>query len=291
MPTENGVLLFAYDNETIKYTELAKLCALLVRKHLKIGVTLITDTPIEGPFDDVIIVEAGNSGKRTFRNPNGETEELTWHNKTRPLAYDLSPYEKTLLLDVDYLMFNNSLQWLFDSKQELICHKNVYDVTDKNSFIDDKLLHWSSVPMLWATVLYFTRNDTAKEFFNLVKLIQDNYQYYYNLYNFKMGPYRNDYAISIAYNLLSIENYFHDPLFTLPSQYTISEVREDGTIIYEFDGRNKTEVSYINNTNLHVMNKHSILEHINEILRYATQPILTRVDQSSTGEWPKHEES
>jgi len=291
MPTENGVLLFAYDNESIKYTELAKLCALLVRKHLKIGVTLITDTPIEGPFDDVIIVEAGNSGKRTFRHPNGESEELTWHNKTRPLAYELSPYEKTLLLDVDYLMFNNSLQWLFDSKQELICHNNVYDITDKNSFIDDKLLHWSSVPMLWATVLYFTRNDTAKEFFKLVNLIQDNYQYYYNLYNFKSGPYRNDYAISIAYNLLSIENYFHDPLFTLPSQYTINEVREDGTIIYEFDGRNKTEVSYTNNTNLHVMNKHSILEHTNEILRYATQPILTRVEQSSTGEWSRHEES
>lgn len=291
MPTENGVLLFAYNNESIKYTELAKLCALLVRKHLKIGVTLVTDTPIEGPFDDVIIVEAGNSGKRTFRNPNGESEELTWHNKTRPLAYELSPYKKTLLLDVDYLMFNNSLQWLFDSKQELICHNNVFDITDKNSFIDDKLLHWSSIPMLWATVLYFTRNDTAGEFFKLVNLIQDNYQYYYNLYNFKSGPYRNDYAISIAYNLLSIENYFHDPLFTLPSQYTISEVREDGTIIYEFDGRNKTEVSYINNTNLHVMNKHSILEHTNEILRYATQPILTRVEQSSAGEWSRHEES
>ena len=139
--------------------------------------------------------------------------------------------------------------------------------------------------------MYFTKNDTAREFFKLVKLIQDNYQYYYNLYNFKSGPYRNDYAISIAYNLLSIENYFRDPLFTLPSQYTISEVRQDGTIVYEFDGRNKTEVSYINNTNLHVMNKHSILEHTNEILIYATQPILTRVEQSSTGEWPKHEES
>ena len=132
--------------ESIKYTELAKLCALLVRKHLKIGVTLVTDTPIEGPFDDVIIVEAGNSGKRTFRNPNGESEELTWHNKTRPLAYELSPYKKTLLLDVDYLMFNNSLQWLFDSKQELICHNNVFDITDKNSFILNRNTYLRACP-------------------------------------------------------------------------------------------------------------------------------------------------
>jgi hypothetical protein len=285
MPTENGVLLFAYDNESVKYTELAKLCALLVRKHLpNTGVTLVTDNLIEGPFDDVIILEAGDSNHRTFRTPNGGTEEVTWHNKTRPQAYDLTPYEKTLLLDVDYLMFNNSLQWLFQSDKELICHNIAYDITDKDSFIDDKLLHWSSIPMLWATVLYFTKNDTAREFFNLVKLVQDNYQYYYNLYNFKMGPYRNDYAISIAYNLLNLEHYLLDPLFTLPSQYSIDTVREDGVVTYMFDDK----VSYVKNTNIHVMNKHSILEHIDEILIYATQPIVTQI--SSTGEWQRHEE-
>ena len=271
MPTENGVLLFAYDNESIKYTELAKLCALLVRRHLpNTGVTLVTDNSIDGPFDDVILVETGNSGRRTFRNPNGETEEVTWHNKTRPQAYDLTPYDKTLLLDVDYLMFNNSLQWLFQSDKELLCHNTVYDITGKESLIDEKMLHWSSIPMLWATVLYFTKNDTAREFFNLVKLVQDNYQYYYNLYNFKSGPYRNDYAISIAYNLLSLEHYIIDPLFTLPSQFTLEDVREDGTLVHNADG----EVSYIRNTNVHVMNKHSIIEHIDEILRYATQPTL-----------------
>ena len=271
MPTENGVLLFAYDNESIKYTELAKLCALLVRRHLpNTGVTLVTDNSIDGPFDDVILVETGNSGRRTFRNPNGETEEVTWHNKTRPQAYDLTPYDKTLLLDVDYLMFNNSLQWLFQSDKELLCHNTVYDITGKESLIDEKMLHWSSIPMLWATVIYFTKNDTAREFFNLVKLVQDNYQYYYNLYNFKSGPYRNDYAISIAYNLLSLEHYILDPLFTLPSQFTIEDVREDGTLVHNADG----EIAYIKNTNVHIMNKHSIIEHIDEILRYATQPTL-----------------
>jgi len=280
MPTENGVLLFAYDNESIKYTEIAKLCALLVRRHLpNTGVTLVTDNSIDGPFDDVILVEAGNSGRRTFRNPNGETEEVTWHNKTRPQAYDLTPYEKTLLLDVDYLMFNNSLQWLFQSDKELICHDTVYDITGKDSLIDDKMLHWSSIPMLWATVIYFTKNDTAREFFNLVKLVQDNYQYYYNLYNFKSGPYRNDYAISIAYNLLSLEHYILDPLFTLPSQFTLENVREDGTLVHNADG----EIAYIKNTNVHVMNKHSIIEHIDEILRYATQPTLVHTYEENQG--------
>jgi|APSaa5957512535_1039671.scaffolds.fasta_scaffold00062_15 hypothetical protein len=278
MATENGILLFAYNNESIKYTELAKLCTLLVKKHLPhCGVTLVTDKNIdEGhPFDDVIIVEAGDSGHRTFRIPNGKTEEVTWHNKTRPHAYDLTPYEKTLLLDVDYLMFNNSLQWLFESDQELICHNNVYDITGKNSFIDDKLLHWSSTPMLWATVLYFTKNNTAKEFFNLVKLVRDNYQYYYNLYNFRSGPYRNDYAISIAYNLLNCNSYFQSPLFTLPSESTLTRVKPDTSVIYEYENKNKIEVSYITNTNIHIMNKHSIINCAKEILDYVFQPVIS----------------
>lgn len=277
MPKEKGVLLFAYDNETIKYTQLAIVCALLVRKHLPgTGIALVTNNPVEGPFDDIIHVDPGNSGKRTFRNPGGEVEELTWHNKTRPLAYDLSPFEKTLLIDVDYLMFNDSLKGIFETDESIVCHKEAYDITGKDSFIDDKLLHWSSIPMLWATVMYFTKGETAKAFFDLVKMIQENYMYYYNLYNFRKGPYRNDYAISIAYNLLSLDSYFGNKLLTLPSQYSLTDVREDGTVVYEFDN----EVAFSSNANLHVMNKHSIIEHTNSIIRYATQPTLTLTPQN-----------
>ncbi len=279
MPDEKGVLLFAYDNESISYTNLAIICALLVRKHLPgTGIALVTNNPVDGPFDDIIHVDAGNSGRRTFRNPGGELEELTWHNKTRPLAYDLSPFQKTLLLDVDYLMFNNSLQGIFQTQEELVCHKDVFDITGMNSFIDDKLLHWSSIPMLWATVLYFTKGETAKAFFDLMKMIQENYMYYYNLYNFKKGPYRNDYAISIAYNLLSLEGYFDNSLLTLPSQHTLTDVREDGTVVYEFDNN----VSTAKNANLHIMNKHSILENANNIIRYATQPTLIHTTHEAT---------
>ncbi len=167
-------------------------------------------------------------------------------------------------------MFNNSLQGIFETQKELVCHKNVFDITGMNSFIDDKLLHWSSVPMLWATVLYFTKGETAKTFFDLVSTVKENYMYYYNLYNFKKGPYRNDYAISIVYNLLSLEGYFDNSLLTLPSQHTLTDVREDGAVVYEFDN----EVSMIRNANLHIMNKYSILEHANSIIRYATQPTL-----------------
>ena len=146
------------------------------------------------------------------------------------------------------------------------------------------LIKWliSILDLLQLPVLYFTKNDTAREFFNLVKLVQDNYQYYYNLYNFKSGPYRNDYAISIAYNLLSLEHYLLDPLFTLPSQFIIDTIREDGTLVYEYD----KEVAYIKNTNVHIMNKHSIIEHIDDILRYATQPTLIHTThEANQGAW------
>ena len=170
------------------------------------------------------------------------------------------------------------MQGIFQTQEELVCHKDVFDITGMNSFIDDKLLHWSSIPMLWATVLYFTKGETAKAFFDLMKMIQENYMYYYNLYNFKKGPYRNDYAISIAYNLLSLEGYFDNSLLTLPSQHTLTDVREDGTVVYEFDNN----VSTAKNANLHIMNKHSILENANNIIRYATQPTLIHTTHEAT---------
>ena len=76
-----------------------------------------------------------------------------------------------------------------------------------------------------------------------------------------MGPYRNDYAISIAYNLLSLEHYILDPLFTLPSQFTIEDVREDGTLVHNADG----EIAYIKNTNVHFLNKKTILDNSDRI--------------------------
>ena len=84
MPDEKGVLLFAYDNESISYTNLAIICALLVRKHLPgTGIALVTNNPVDGPFDHIIHVDAGNSGRRTFRNPGGDrknTSELQSHS-------------------------------------------------------------------------------------------------------------------------------------------------------------------------------------------------------------------
>ena len=88
-----GALLLATPHDTIDYIGFAKLAAKLIEKHLGI------DTHIH-------VGEAKPGNVRAFRWHTGDTERVQWHNSDRPLAYDLSPYEETLLIDVDYLTFN-----------------------------------------------------------------------------------------------------------------------------------------------------------------------------------------
>ena len=95
-----GALLLATPHETIDYIGFAKLAAKLVEKHLNI------DTHIH-------VGEAKPGNTRAFRWHNGETVRVPWHNSDRTLAFDLSPFEETLLIDVDYLTFNDNLKQYF----------------------------------------------------------------------------------------------------------------------------------------------------------------------------------
>ena len=47
---------------------------------------------------------------RTFRYDDGELEGTEWNNIGRYSAYDLSPYDETLLIDSDYLYNQIHLQ-------------------------------------------------------------------------------------------------------------------------------------------------------------------------------------
>ena len=56
----------------------------------------------------------------------------------------------------------------------------------------------ASIPMYWATILYFTKSATAEIVFNLVEHIKENYNYYRLVYNISETKFRNDFAFSIA---------------------------------------------------------------------------------------------
>lgn len=293
MTNSKGIVIFAY-NSTFDYVKIANVCAALTfrvserfnydPKNFKsriLPVTLITDTfgalqADHTVIDNIIIHTSDKDNNRIVRGTHDSTvQTINWKNLTRADAYELSPYDQTLLLDCDYLMFNDNLAELFWTDVEFSCHKDVYDVTGKNSFKSHERLSQYSIPMLWATAVYFRKCEFSKSVFEMWKLVQNNYHYYAKVYGFKTTPFRNDFALSIAYHALSgygLDNLIPYKLMTLTSMTDVVDFRLNGELLYQYKN-NKQQLctGKMQGTDVHVMNKEIFTDEICEALRsYAT---------------------
>lgn len=239
-----GALLLATPHETIDYIGFAKLAAKLVEKHLDI------ETHIH-------VGEAHLGNTRAFRWHNGQVVTVPWYNSDRTLAYDLSPYDETLLIDVDYLTFNDNLKQYFGSANEFLCYDRVWDVTSTNSFRNDQRMTRAGHPMLWATVVYFRKCDLAHNIFEMMKNVQANWRYYAKFWGFTAGKYRNDFSLTIAHQLMNgyaSGTYFNHPLGSLSTMDTIYSANGDELRIRYQDG-DKYNAVKLKGVNLHCMNK------------------------------------
>jgi hypothetical protein len=254
-----GALIFAFDSDYC-YTKIAAFAARQVQKHLSIPVTLVTNVDVPYTcFDKIIKITDIEEQYRTFKDTNSQ-EVVKWLNTNRFDAYNLSPYDQTLVIDADYLVFSKSLEFLFDTDLEFACYGKAFDITNQNRLDSCKRVSPISIPMQWATVIYFTKNKFAKEIFTFMQLIKQNWKYYSFLYHFNGGVYRNDFSLSIALQALSgysTKQYTAIPgsLFSVDtSAELISLDPTDGSLIYKTDNK----VCKITNTDLHVMNKNDL---------------------------------
>ena len=254
----SGVVIYAI-NSTFDYVSAARFAAKQVKKFLNLPVTLISNSHVEG-FDSVIHIEDNNNSVRQYRLSDTEIIEINWFNQSRTLAYNLSPYDKTLLIDADYFMFNDSLKIIFDTDSEFACFN---DVNDISSLTDTKFrLSTASIPMQWATVIYFTKCDLAKSIFDFMEIIKNNWEYYSSLYNFNSKKYRNDFSLSIALQALtgySTHNFNKLPgkLHTIFPMVSIKSVNTTtGEIVHFY----KNELSKLINTNIHCINKQALTQ-------------------------------
>jgi hypothetical protein len=196
-----GVLYFVFDTDQFLYSKIAEQSAKLVKKFLGLPITIITDqqTNIDFDVDNIIRVNTDNEITNT-RYSSSVGHNTSWRNGYRYLAYALSPYDETFVLDIDYLVLNNNLLKLSETSLDYCLYKN-------NQYIDLETNHVEtmgifSLPYLWATAIFFRKTKASELLFDLVKRVQFNYSYYRALYNISAGNYRNDYAFTIADNVL-----------------------------------------------------------------------------------------
>lgn len=242
-----GVVVFAFNTTTTDYVAIADQTARLIEHNLGLPVTLITDS-ISTPkfyYDQIICVDnVGNN----FINNNSAKQ---WRNFGRYLAYELSPYDETILLDTDYLVLDNTLLKLFATGFD---YKLMHHSHTPNGGLYE-MMGETSLPFVWATIVLFRKTERARLFFNLVGRIQRNYQYYCKLYNVRERNYRNDYAFAIANNIFSgysLNEHQGIPWAMLTIEKKIQRIMLTDSQIRIYHDETATVVPY---QNLHVMDK------------------------------------
>ena len=197
-----GVLIFAYNNEHIDYLALANWSAHNIRRHLNLPVCVVTDCVIPSgyKFEQVIYANSGDHDSRWFADINAT---VTWYNGNRSNAYELSPWDHTLVLDADYVVANDQLNQLFEIDQDFLCHGQAYDVSGLKIFDENNFFGTYRMPMSWATVMLFRRSKTSELIFETMQMVRDNWDHYRNLYGILKSTYRNDFALSIAMNTVN----------------------------------------------------------------------------------------
>jgi len=280
----NGVVFFAYNNEQIDYVRLAVLAASAVKKHMKNNQTClitnkssldwstksITSKVLDKAFDHIVLEEPEyKSNIRKFYDSPWSTFKCQFENWNKNDVIKLTPFDKTLMLDVDFLVNNNFLDVPFGIEEPLMLYTDAITLRNEKPFhILERRLHKKGIPMLWSTAIYFDKNDgMVQSFFELWNHIKDNWDFYRYLYGFSTKIYRTDFAVSIATHILNgfIENTLVKPLPDNPMKYVepkddIESVLIDGVrfLSHKPDEEWLHMLVVSKNENLHIMNKRAI---------------------------------
>ena len=254
-----GIVIFAY-NGAYDYVDMARTSAALAKRHLKLPVTLITDQTVDYPeFDTVIVHERTDPVQ--LKMTDGEPKP--WHNQTRPTVYTLTPYEQTLVIDADYFIMNSELRNLFNTDLDFACYNTAQDITGVAELQSN--IGSTSIPMQWATVIYFRQSELAEAVFDFMRYIRQNYEFYSLMYNFRADKYRNDFALSIAIQTLTgynTGNFAQIPgtLDSLMLGTDIVDINDEGEMLYTYPSiiTRDMRFSKLKNTSVHILYKLSL---------------------------------
>ena len=261
-----GVLLFAFNNSTVNYVNLAKWSAARISTHLDLPVSLVTDRSIDDDcFDHVIVCEDCRSANTRYYTDLQKSDQ--WHNKKRSSAYELSPYDWTIVLDVDYVVSGDQLALLLQDPRDFVCHTSAINVPGHTS---NDVFGTYNMPMAWATVMRFNRSPRTELLFDLYQMVETNYSHYANIYGFDTRTYRNDYALSIALHLYSGQcvncwnTEFSIP-WSLLNVDPLCDVEIDQTrceITYVDPNSTQRRKTIIKDADLHMLGKQQLEKHI-----------------------------
>lgn len=270
---KTGALIFAHNNSLIDYTKISIFSASRVKKYLDIPVTLVTDNKEyleqnypDHPFDNVIEITAEPATMKYFYDGTMSSKELEWKNLSRCQAYSLTPYDKTLVIDSDYIINSSVLKIALEKDNIFQAYQKSLDLVAWRDQTPFKRINPFSIPFYWATAFVFEKNKITEAFFDLISYIKANYRYFRMLYSIDIPTFRNDFAFSIAIHIMNGKT---NGEFVTELPGTMTFVRDLDVLIEMSDNKMKFLVEKENyfgeyilakteGLDVHVMNKMSL---------------------------------
>lgn len=269
-----GILLQAYDNEVMAYSKLAVMCAALIKKNMgDIPVCLCTNQETKDKLppeytDYIDIVQLSGAKSYSVRSYS-HLGHGKYNNGNIVDSYDMSPFDETIYMDTDYMVFDDSLNNMWGSISELAFNTEA-NVVGKDTHYTDQYITRKGYPMCWATVTYFKKSERARLFFETAQHVRDNYPYYKARFFLPGKLYRSDFSYAIAMHLLSGQNapYWYKTslpwekiLMTYPKSETVA-MSDKGAVIKSDDNK-----LFVIDQNIHCMDKPSLLDRYDDVMR------------------------
>ena len=241
-----GILLFCFDTADTNYHKILERCVSLINKNIGLEITVVTNMETFKKIKPL-----GFINYKLIDHERGNTKlGKEWNNVDRHMAYELSPYDTTLVMDIDYFCFSDTLLQFMDTKYDFLIPDQVHDLTHRDTFNDRK---WSMIPMVWATVFIFKKTVRVKKLFDTIKYVKCYYRYFNDMYRITSKNFRNDYVFAIALQQLNgfqDYNVFPFALSTLPPDCDILGVEHNGIV-----WKCQDQINFIENQDVHILNK------------------------------------
>ena len=281
---KRGILIFAHNSRDVDYALMSLVSAKFAKANLQVPVSLVVDkftvewmqtsniyNLSQEIFDKIIEIEKPVTQNTRVLNDGYTSKTVPFVNSNRASVWNLTPYDRTLLIDSDFLIMSNRLDEYWKVDSSVILSPSMKDVRGDRKGILDSWVSETGIPLYWATTVMFTKNEESKIFFDLVDVIRTNYNYFADLFRFNPKQYRNDISFSIAKHMLNgFENRGEDlpPILTLLDKDLIHSIDKNQLRVYLNDNMSEDHVviTSIKDLDVHVMNKQSIIRNAKEFL-------------------------
>ena len=279
-----GILIFAHNSRDVDYALMSLVSGSFAKKNLQVPVSLVVDNFTVDwmktyniykqsikVFDNIIVIEKPVTQNTRLLHDGYSSKTVPFVNSNRASVWDLTPYDRTLLIDSDFLIMSNTLAEYWDADSSIMLSPAMQDVRGDRKGILDSWVSETGIPLYWATTVMFTKNKESKIFFDLVDTIRTNYNYFSDLFRFNPMQYRNDISFSIAKHMLDgFETYSEDlpPILTLLDKDLVHSIDANQIRVFLNDSMSEDHVviASIKNADVHVMNKQSIIRNADKFL-------------------------